>query len=146
MYATILIALILWWAVVSVTATIALAELHIVTPSGKPGDKEPVDIFVNGTSHSPYNATNSDSKCVVTLQVNKDGYQPVSPDGPGSTYTLWSTHIHVKTGFNLIEAQQQCTSPTGASYIHHLTHNFTAVATPAPARSGIPVPVPGLSH
>ena len=127
MLATITTAIIL---VTSILTSSSLAYLKIFTP--KQGQQVPAGQFliVTGTS-TPSNATHT--KCNVQLQTNQHGYKPVTPLGPGGTYTNWkgTTSEPVKVGSNQVEGQFMCFPPTGTTpnFIRHLVHNFTGIQT-----------------
>lgn len=122
------VAIILW---ASILTSSSLAYLHLNTP--KPGQNVPVGSFLTVTGEStPSNATHT--KCSVQLQINQQGFKPVTPMGPGGTYTSWkiSGVGPVKAGLNLIEGQYTCFPPTGTdrpNFIKNIIHNFTATQT-----------------
>lgn len=114
----------------SILTLSSLAYLHMNTP--KPDQKVPVGSILTVTGEStPSNATHT--RCSVQLQINQQGYKPVTPLGPGGTYTSWKISAigPVKAGLNLIEGQYTCFPPTGTApnFIKHIIHNFTAVQT-----------------
>jgi hypothetical protein len=72
--------------VASILTLSSSAYLRMNTP--KPGQKVPVGSFLTITGEStPSNATHT--RCNVQLQINQQGYKPVTSLGPGSTYTSW---------------------------------------------------------
>jgi|SRR5947209_8773190 len=126
----------------SMLVSSSAAYLKIFTP--KQGQQVAAGSFlaVTGTS-TPSNATHT--KCNVQLQTNQHGYKPVTPLGPGGTYTNWkgTTSEPVKVGSNQVEGQFMCFPPTGTTpnFIRHLVHNFTGIQT----NSSIPI-VPTIPH
>jgi hypothetical protein len=127
----------------SSASALAAGLLRITYPAQN--DTVPADKFiaVNGTS-APSNATHT--LCNVQLQINQDGYRPVTPQGTGAqNYTKWGTVATemMKVGHNEIEGQLMCFPPgavgnvTGtANLLKHLTHNVTATA---PSAHGITI-------
>ncbi len=113
--------------------TIKYPDQNVTVPANK-------FIVVNGTS-APSNATHT--HCNVQLQINQNGYNPVTPKGAVGTYTNWTTTSSelMKVGHNEIEAQLLCFPPvpiamnanaTGTpNLIKHLTHNVTGTAPSA---------------
>jgi hypothetical protein len=98
------------------------------------GDKVPVNtpFPINGTS-APSNSTRTG--CTVSMSFDAGStHSPVKALGPGgpNDYTKWATTCPpMKSGNNELESQLLCHGPggTGVSYMKHLTHNVTAVAS-----------------
>jgi len=116
--------------VASVLTLSSSAYLRMNTP--KPSQKVPVGSFLTITGEStPSNATHT--RCNVQLQIDHQGYKPVTPLGPGGTYTSWkiATIGPVKAGLNFIDGQYTCFPPTGTApnFIKHIIHNFTGLQT-----------------
>ncbi len=132
--------------IASILTLSSAAYLRMNTP--KPGQKVPVGSFLTITGEStPSNATHM--RCNVQLQINQQGYKPVTPLGPGGTYTGWkiTTVGPVKAGLNFIDGQYTCFPPTGTTpnFTKHIIHNFTGVQTGIQTNSAIPMP-PFLPH
>jgi hypothetical protein len=132
--------------IASVLTLSSLAYLRMNTP--RPSQKLAVGSFLTITGEStPSNATHT--RCNVQLQINHQGYKPVTPLGPGGTFTGWkiTTIGPVKAGLNFIDGQYTCFPPTGTTpnFIKHITHNFTGMQTGAQTNSANTIP-PFVPH
>ena len=114
-----------------------IQQLHAVgTMHFKPenGNKVPANtpFPINGTS-APSNS--SRTGCTVSMSFDAGStYIPVKALGTGgpNDYTKWATTSPpLKPGNIELESQLLCHGPgeTGVSYMKHLTHNITAIAS-----------------
>ncbi len=109
----------------------AVGTLHFKPENG---DKVPANtpIPINGTG-APSNSTKTG--CTVSMSFDAGStYGPVKALGPGgpNDYTKWgTTSPPLKPGSHELESQLLCHGPGGAgvSYMKHLTHNVTAIAS-----------------
>jgi hypothetical protein len=132
--------------IASVLTSSSSAYLRMNTP--KPGKKIAAGSFLTITGEStPSNATHT--RCNVQLQINQQGYKPVTPLGPSGTYTGWkiTTVGPVKGGLSFIDGHYTCFPPTGTTpnFIKHIIHNFTGIQTGIQTIPANPMP-PFLPH